>query len=451
MDTDSKTILVIEDHPDTLRLFKRMLELLGYHVLTSNRALEGLDIARKTQPDLILTDIRLPQMSGRELATTLRADPRFASVPIVAMTVHPEEGQGALNFAAGINGFIAKTLSPPELQERLEYYLGGGVDRPPDTAGIMQAREQYLQQLVVGLEEKVRQLQESNESLRRIDQVKDKFIHLVAHEMRTPMGLILGYVELLNDHKTMQRVKDLDDDVAMLASELQNATGRMNNIVEDILLISRIMSNQVHLQLSGFNPVDLIREVLERFQPALEARNLQVSFAESRFPDHIVADYRMLKLTFINLIGNAIKYTPDSRRIHITAAYSKHFVRIMVRDSGVGIDPEDHEKIFQRFHTGGDINLHSTSKTNFEGGGPGLGLAICRGVIEAHQGKISVESAGYDREKLPGTTFTITLPLTQPEGVNDDDEETQQMPASDQTAPQSSRFDSISTGNSGTG
>jgi len=117
------------------------------------------------------------------------------------------------------------------------------------------------------------------------------------------------------------------------------------------------------------------------------------------------------------VIGNAIKYTPDEGRIDIAGQLlpaqetsSVDFVKITVTDTGIGIDPEHHERIFDKFYQVGDISHHSSGKTKFKGGGPGLGLAITKGVIEAHGGKIWVESKGYDEERCPGSTFHILLP-----------------------------------------
>lgn len=112
-----------------------------------------------------------------------------------------------------------------------------------------------------------------------------------------------------------------------------------------------------------------------------------------------------------NVVLNAIKYTPDGGRIAITGQLRDDEVWIAVRDSGIGIDPQYHELIFQKFFRTHDPSLHSSGATKFLGAGPGLGLTIARGVIEAHGGRIWVESDGEDRKTLPGSTFTIALPL----------------------------------------
>ena len=119
----------------------------------------------------------------------------------------------------------------------------------------------------------------------------------------------------------------------------------------------------------------------------------------------------LLELALYNMIGNAIKYTPDGGVVTLVAKSGVTSVVLTVKDTGIGISKEDQARIFDRFYTAGDTQLHSTSKTAFRGGGLGLGLAICRGVIDAHGGRIWVESEGRDEERLPGTTFFIELPL----------------------------------------
>jgi len=116
-------------------------------------------------------------------------------------------------------------------------------------------------------------------------------------------------------------------------------------------------------------------------------------------------------MVFSNLLSNAIKYTPDGGQITITANQQDPNCIIRIQDTGIGIAPSDLVKIFESFHTTGDYMLHSTSKTAFRGGGIGLGLAVVRGVAEAHGGSIRAESSGHNLDNPPGSTFILTLPL----------------------------------------
>jgi signal transduction histidine kinase len=123
------------------------------------------------------------------------------------------------------------------------------------------------------------------------------------------------------------------------------------------------------------------------------------------------ADWELLELALSNLLSNAIKFTPDGGEIVLKAAVADDQVRISIKDSGIGISPETQATLFERFHTNNDVQLHTTSKTAFRGGGIGLGLAVCKGIIEAHGGLIACSSEGYDPQKLPGCEFIVVLPL----------------------------------------
>jgi signal transduction histidine kinase len=124
----------------------------------------------------------------------------------------------------------------------------------------------------------------------------------------------------------------------------------------------------------------------------------------------VSADPERLFQALSKVVENAIKYTPDGGRIHLSVKGDAQFVTIAIKDSGIGLDERDQQVIFEKFFSLGQVGLHSTSKTKFKGGGAGLGLAIARGIILAHHGKIWVESAGHDEEALHGSCFYIQLP-----------------------------------------
>jgi len=130
----------------------------------------------------------------------------------------------------------------------------------------------------------------------------------------------------------------------------------------------------------------------------------------------ILADSELLKKVLDHIIVNAIKYTPDGGSIFINARAVQvdgrgEFCELRIRDTGIGIDPTNHKIVFEKLYQLGKVELHSSGRTKFKGGGPGLGLAIAAGIIKAHKGKIWVESLGYDEEKLPGSTFIIQIPI----------------------------------------
>jgi signal transduction histidine kinase len=405
-----RTILYIEDDPASRTLVERTLNHAGYHVLVAERGLEGIDLARKARPDLILTDINLPDISGREITTMLRNDMRFKSTPIVALTAQAYNEQREMTMAAGITGYLTKPLDVEALPGQVEYYLGGGKDQIDDAA-LTEAQRRYAVEVVTHLEARIRDLEASNEALRRLDKMKDTFIQLTAHELRTPLTLVYGYSRLLEDNPAIREIIRGDENTKVLFSGLVEAIRRMQSIINEILTISRIMTNQIDLSIGPTELALVVRKALDDYQTAIKTRNLQIHFDPTDWPQRIRADAELLQLAMSSLVSNAIKYTPDGGSIDITAKADDEQVRISIRDSGIGVAIEEQIRIFERFHTAGDTQLHSTSKTAFRGGGLGLGLAICRGIIEAHNGRIWVESEGYDPERCPGSEFIIVLPL----------------------------------------
>lgn len=410
LQTPRRTILYIEDDAASRQLVLRTLHHVGYNVLVAERGLDGIDLARQTLPDLILTDIDLPDLNGREIATTLRSDARFYDTPIVALTASDRHDERELAMAAGINGYLTKPVNIEELQIHIEHYLSGGQDEI-DPERLDLARERYLEEVVVRLEKRIRQLEETNKALYRLDEMKDTFIQLTAHELRTPLTLVYGYTRLLEDHPPLRDMMTQDTGIATLITGLTESIGRMHAVIDEILTMSRIMTNRIDMTIKPTNLGALVRKVLIGFDNAIRDRNLTVHFDQAEWPISMRADDDLLRIAVTNLVSNAIKYTPDEGHIYLRAEMDGQHVMFTVKDTGIGIDVAEHEKIFERFHTLNDVSLHTTSKTAFNGGGIGLGLPICRGIISAHGGRIRVESPGRDREKCPGSEFVVILPL----------------------------------------
>ncbi|MCS6871463.1 MAG: hybrid sensor histidine kinase/response regulator [Anaerolineae bacterium] len=407
------TILYIEDDPGSQVLVERVLSDAGFRVVTASRGLEGLEAADKYMPNLILMDINLPDMTGREITTRLRADERFRSVPIVALTAQSQAGEREKALAAGLTGYLTKPIDIDTFPSQVAHYLSGAKDTVSLDA-LAQAQFEYNSELVLRLEQKVRELEQSNAELRRLDKVKEDFIQLTAHELRTPMTLIYGYSRLIQESPVVKRLKGESPEVKAFIDGLVESIERMSGVINEILTISRIATGRIELAIGPVNLMRMMERIVQEMGQVARQRNQTFTCEVRQFPTMIQADADLLALALSNVIGNAIKYTPDGGVISITARTSPSSVLIAVKDTGIGINKEDLQRIFDRFYTANNTQLHSTSKTAFRGGGLGLGLAICKGIIEAHGGKIWAESEGRDEVKLLGSTFYIDLPLQAP-------------------------------------
>jgi signal transduction histidine kinase len=178
------------------------------------------------------------------------------------------------------------------------------------------------------------------------------------------------------------------------------------------------LENQVlapHLETVSIGP--MLRLIQKDYAGDLAARNMKLEIdPDINSMSPLLADSELLQKALDNVIVNAIKFTPDGGSIFVSAHPVEvngtgGFCEIRVRDTGIGIDPANHKIVFEKLYQLGKVELHSSGRTKFKGGGPGLGLAIAAGIVKAHRGKIWVESPGYDEEKLPGSTFFIQIPL----------------------------------------
>jgi signal transduction histidine kinase len=409
-----QTILYIEDDPGSQALIQRVLLHAGFKVLLAERALPGIDMAKRYLPDLVLVDINLPDLSGRELTTRLRADPRLKSVPIVALTALSHEGDRRKAFVAGVTGYITKPIDIDNLPKQLKSYLDGQQDQI-DAAIIETAQQAYNQELVERLESTIRDLEANNQTLRKLEQVKDDFIQLTAHELRTPLTTVYGYSRLVQESAPIRYLMAQDPEVFACLTGLLDSIERLHNVINEIVTVSRIASGRIDLTPGLVRLDQMMARVIEDYTPVINQRQLNLIDTIQDWPPAFYADGTLLELAFDNILGNAIKYTPDGGDVTLATRLiddtNGKRVQISITDSGIGIDPQDQAHIFDRFYTAGDTQLHSTSKTAFRGGGLGLGLAISRGIVEAHKGTIWVESAGCDEEKMPGSTFFVELPL----------------------------------------
>lgn len=279
---------------------------------------------------------------------------------------------------------------------------------------LYQETQQFNNQLEQKVQERTQELHQAYAQLERMDQTKSDFITIASHELRTPLTILNIHNQILLTDETIQANKELLKRV----SGIENGAARMEEVVEAMLDVAKIDSQSLTLQLAAINLPILIRMVAQRFRAALDQRDLTLDIAPMRDLPDIEADSGALEKVFYHLIINAVKYTPNGGRIKIDGTVLNESdppsaVKIIVADEGIGIAPDVQELIFEKFYQTGEVMLHSSGKTTFKGGGSGLGLAIVKGIVGAHNGRIWVESPGYDEKTCPGSTFHLILPIRQ--------------------------------------
>jgi signal transduction histidine kinase len=410
--SNKATILYIEDDRASQRLVQRVLESHDYEVVIANDGLEGIALAREKEPQLILMDINLPSMDGQEITTRLRSLPYFADTPIVALTANVSPGSREQALVAGCSGFLTKPIDVSCFPDQVEAFLKGQME-PLAEEERNQHLEIYAQRLVERLENKIYELQTANQKLRELDRMKSDFIILVSHELRTPLTLISGYAFLLKEKVEQAGEGEIPSSVGHIASGLNMGVERLSQVINEIISVSRIAAGNLDLALGPVRLDQAIRPLIAEAKEACEKRGIELQVCDLTELPVIEADGGQLRIALNNVIGNAVKYTGENGRIAISGRAVGDAVDISITDTGVGIPVEEQRRIFEQFHVLGSIQHHSTSKSAFLGGGLGLGLAIARGIVEAHGGRIWVESEGYDPDRMPGSTFHILLPLCQ--------------------------------------
>lgn len=262
----------------------------------------------------------------------------------------------------------------------------------------------------------IQDLQNTNKILRQLDRNKLEFIQVAAHELRTPLTVLKGYVNLL---KSFAGIRE-NPTTSEVVDGIIKGADRMHEVVNMMLDVTRIDSETLKVIYSPILIKSIINDVVKELSKAIEERRVEINIDHDENIPIVHADPSLIQKALYHVIINAIKYTPDDGKIIIRSRSviiegSIQGIEISIKDSGIGLDPEHHSLIFEKFYQVGGVAIHSSGKTAFKGGGPGLGLAIARGVIKAHGGKIWVESTSHDEVAFPGCVFYIQIPVTPPE------------------------------------
>ncbi len=406
-------VLYIEDDVDSRRLVSRVLMTHGYDVVLAADGLEGVTLARESRPQLVLMDINLPNLDGRVVTTRLRSLVDLEDIPIVALTANTSSGNRELALAAGCTGFLTKPIDVDLLPIQVASFLNG-YKQTLNPNILTQSLERHAQDVVVQLEAKVRELEKLNERLYRLDRLKSDFITLASHELRTPLTLVSGYSQLLEMQLDQLQSGELDaqsiQEPLKSVRKLNTGIERLSRVVDEVIGVSRIATNRLDLFFSSVQLGQILNDIVDELAPVFLERQLRLHLEEATDFVVVPGDAGHIKTAVTNVIENAIKFTPDGGQITISVENRGGAVTVKIQDTGIGIAQADQPFIYDQFYVVGSIDNHSSSKYGFMGGGLGVGLAITRGIIEAHNGRIWVESEKRDIETLPGSTFHLLFP-----------------------------------------
>ncbi len=246
------------------------------------------------------------------------------------------------------------------------------------------------------------------ETMARLERSKAGFVSVAAHELRTPLTIIEGYSAIIRDGILQD---GLGDKYGIFLDGMGTGLRRLKEIINNLVTVSLIDNKLLELNYQPMWIHQLLSVILAQLEPNVKGRGLNLEVHRFEGDDELLyADAERILQALANILLNAIKYTPDGGKIIVDGRKTSGFLEIIIADTGIGIDPEDRELIFDKFTHLEDAARHSSGIAKFKGGGPGLGLTIARGVIEAHGGSIWVESDGRNENLCPGSTFHIVLP-----------------------------------------
>lgn len=359
------TILVVDDEPRNVLLLQDLLEVRGYTVWTAADGVEGLALARARGPDVILLDLMMPRLSGFDVCRQLKADQQTAMIPVLLVTSLDARQDRLAGIGAGANDFITKPIDSGDLLLRVK-----------NAVTTKRLYDQVARQ--------VRQLQE-------LEAARDTLTHMIVHDLRSPLTGLQGYLDLL---KTV--AADGNPEVLEFAREAHVIAGQLKDLVSQVLDVSRLESGQMPLSPKETDLVPLLPAAVASLGPA--PSGVRVAYQVPEQPVVVACDPDLVSRVVVNLVGNAFKFTPAGGEVCIGLGADNGRVRLTVTDSGPGIPAEFREMIFEKF--GQAPGGHKTVARS-----TGLGLTFCKLAVEAHGGRIGVESA-----EKGGARFWVELP-----------------------------------------
>ncbi len=359
------TLLVVDDVVGNIDM---LLETLGedYTMIVATDGADAIDSVKEALPDLILLDVMMPGMDGYEVCRRLKDDPTTRDIPIIFITALNETKNKIKGFSVGGVDYVTKPFQPEEVHARVGMHLE--------------------------LCRKKRELQQSYDKLRETETQRDGLVHMMVHDMRSPLFAILGSLE-------MAEMEPLSKEAADCIDTALSATGMLIEMISTLLDVSKMEAGKMTLESSAVDISDLTRETIRMLEPLRGQRRLTLTSPDEM--KMLTGDPNLIRRVLQNLISNALKFTDKDKGIitvfiEITAEDN---MCVSVVDNGNGIPLEYREKVFDKFC---QVATHKQSK----GYSTGLGLTFCKLAVEAHGGKIGLES-----EMGMGSTFWFELPL----------------------------------------
>ncbi|HXI11155.1 MAG TPA: response regulator [Thermoanaerobaculia bacterium] len=364
-------LLVVDDDPSNRDVLSRRLRREGHVVEAAGSGRDALECVRNTAFDLVLLDIMMPEMDGYEVLRLMKADERLHHIPVIMISALNEEQSVVRCIEAGAEDYLTKPFNPTLLRARIGACLEKKRGRDRETLLFDQLGENYKR-------------------LQVVEELRDDMRNMIVHDLRTPLTAVILGVDMLEKHGDLNPAQR--EMMAIAAGGGKTLLGMVN----DLLDVEKMASSSTKLQYEELSPDSLVAGAIEQVCSLAEGSDTRLVSDVTPGLPFLQGDENKLSRTLVNLIANAIKFTPSGSVTISVFMEGDDFMRFAVRDTGEGIPPEAFERIFEKF---GQVG--SSKKV-----GTGLGLAFCKLAVEAHGGRIKVESTPG-----VGSTFSFTIPL----------------------------------------
>lgn len=391
-DISGSSILIVDDTPVNLQLMSSVLKQKGYKLYMTNSGENALKFLEATLPDLILLDVMMPGLSGFEVCRIIKQQEKFRNIPVIFLTAKNEVEDIIEGFEAGAVDYIIKPFYAKEVFVRISTHL-----QLKHAQEMLQDKNNKLEELNQSLTESKQIIENDARELKKLNDEKNKFFSIIAHDLRGPFGGLISITDIL--YQQLDQIPD--EQIHELIQLLQQSSNQVFNLLNNLLEWSRLQMDAVVFDPVPFNLKlavgDSIRLLGERAQNKLIT--IENKTDESF---EILADINMFNTVIRNLISNAIKFTPRNGSVTVGATITDDkMIEVYVNDTGIGMNENLMKKLFsldQKVSRPGTENETSN----------GLGLILCKDLVEKHGGKIVVES-----EETKGTTFRFTFPRVQ--------------------------------------
>ncbi len=374
-------ILLIEDELEVRESYVDMFGFISLEVDTAENGKQGLEKLETKHYDIIVTDLNMPEIDGLEtMRRVKKKDPEIEVIVITGFATI-ENAVGAMK--QGAFDYITKPVS----LEHVKIVMNKCIQK------IMARKENQT-------------LRDTNSQLRELNELKDKFITITNHELRTPLAVLRGYFDLIE----MELEESENNDLNEYASIINHTITEMMDMIESMHDLSSFKKYVSKLDRAIVNINDIVNEVTKEVRVLFENRDIQFDIQTDEKPISAFVDKKMIFKAVRELVQNALKYTNKGGEVRISSQSipARNQIYISVKDTGIGIPLDKQELIFEPFYEVQDVLHHSTSKTDFMGGGIGVGLSLTKEIIESNGGELVVES-----QPEKGSIFTIILPLAE--------------------------------------